>query len=364
MAKINSRISLLNSYSTAENLIDFTRLRPLDDEDLESWWRTVPGARHFMNIAMNTVEKNNCVALHLAKVDADGFIQMLEEKIRRRYLNIILEKFNYSGAGDMEDFVNALTERFAPNFLRDFTKDSAMEDLAQQNLFGGYVVIVKLEKDFDGLTAAVSTFNRVANNQSGAFIFVSSQENPSPSMARLADFLTPYDVQFFAINLLDNARLSALQKIYTATLVAKLSGHSAIIAKNLASIELFNNGVNFVKKIIPKFDERIFSQAVWECQVQYILPILEQVRGGLIEKNFRQLKNILPVTDEFGKIITDPWDMELRHLHYYGCNAMIFDIIDREKLESAYHARNLISHLEIIDREQTDKIFLMAYTKF
>ena len=364
MAKISSRISLLNSYATSDNLIDFTRLEPLDDEELESWWRTVPGARHFMNIAMNTIEKNNSVALHLAKVDSEGFIQMLKEKIRRRYLNIILEEFEYNGAGDMEDFVNALTERYAPNFLRDFTKDSAMEDLARQNLFGGYVVIVKLAKDFKKLTAAVSTFNRVANNQSGAFIFVSNQKNPSPSMARLADFLTPYDVQFFAINLLDNVRLSTLQKIYTATLVAKLAGHSAIIAKNLATTELFNDGADFVKKIIPNFDEKIYLQAVWECQVQYILPILEQVRGRLIEKNFRQLKNILPVKDEFGKIITDPWDMELRHLHFYGGNAMLFHMNDWENLELAYHARNLISHLEILDREQIDKILLLAYTKF
>ena len=364
MAKISSRISLLNSYGTSDNLIDFTKLEPLDDEELESWWRTVPGARHFMNIAMNTIDKNCSVALHLAKADSDGFIQMLREKIQRRYLNIILEEFDYSGAGDMEDFVNALTERFAPNFLRDFTKDSAMEDLARQNLFGGYVVIVRLKKDFKGLTAAVSTFNRVATDQSGSFIFVSSQDNPSPSMARLADFLTPYDVQFFAINLLDNVRLSTLQKIYTATLVAKLAGHSAIIAKNLATIEIFNDGAEFVKKIIPNFDEKIYSQAVWECQVQYLLPILEQVRGRLIEKNFRQLRNILPVKDEFGKIITDPWDMELRHLHFYGGNAMLFHINDWENLELAYHARNLISHLEILDREQTDIIFLLAYTKF
>ena len=357
MAKINSRISLLNSYSTSEKQLDLENLQPLDDEELDSWWRTVPGARHFTNIAMEAVEKNSAVALHLPKVDADGFIQTFCEKIQRRYLSLIVEIFEYDGAGDVEDFVTALTEKFSPNFLRDFTTDSPMEDVAKQNLFGGYVFIVKLEHKLKNLPDAVSDFNKAAKNQSGAFIFISSEENPPPSMTRLSDFLSPYDVQFFAINLLDNARLTQQEKIYTATLTAKLAGHSPILAKNLATAELFTDGADFAKKIIPDFDERIFSRAVWECQVQYLLPILEEVRGRLIEKNFRALKNLLPVKDEFGKIISDPWDMELRHLHFYGGIARIFQLNEWENLELAYLSRNLISHLEIIEKDQIEKIF-------
>lgn len=360
MAKINSRISFFNSYTTSEKQINFEKLQLLNDEELDSWWRTVPGARHFTNIAMEAVEKNSAVAVHLSKVDADGFIQTFREKIQRRYLSLIVEIFEYDGAGDIEDFVSALTEKFAPNFLRDFTKDSPMEDIAKQNLFSGYVFIIKLSNRLKKLPDAVADFNKAAKNQSGAFIFVSSEENPPPSMTRLSDFLSPYDVQFFAINLLDNARLSQQEKIYTATLTAKLAGNSPILAKNLATAELFFDGAKFAKKIIPNFDERIFSRAVWECQVQYLLPILEELRGKLIEKNFRALKNLLPVKDEFGKIISDPWDMELRHLFFYGGNAMIFHMNDWENLELAHQSRNLISHLEIIEKDQIEKIFTLA----
>ena len=235
-----------------------------------------------------------------------------------------------------------------------------MEDIAKQNLFGGYIFIIKLNGKLKKLPDAVADFNKATAGQSGSFIFVSSEENPPPSMARLSDFLSPYDVQFFAINLLDNARLSQQEKIYTATLTAKLAGNSPILAKNLATTELFNDGADFAKKIIPDFDERIFSRAVWECQVQYILPILEQMRGRLIEKSFRQLKSLLPIKDEFGKIISDPWDMELRHLHFYGGSAMIFQTNDWKNLELAYLSRNLISHLEIIEKDQIEKIFTFA----
>lgn len=359
MAKLNSRISLLNSYSTSEK-IDFEKLEPLNDEELDSWWRTVPGARHFTQAAMEAVEKNLAVAVHLPEVDSSGFIKTFIEKIQRRHTSLIIEIFEYDGAGDTEDFVNALTEEFAPNFFRDFTKDSAMEDLAEQNLFGGYVFIIKLKNKFKHLPDAVSDFNKATKNDGGAFIFVTSEKNPPPSLVRFSDCLTPYDVQFFAINLLDEAKLSSQEKIYTATLAAKLAGQSAILAKNLATAELFYDGLNFVKKIFPKFDERIFNRAVWECQVQFLLPILEQLRGRLIEKSFRHLKSLLPVKDEFGKLLTDPWDMELRHLHFYGGSAFAFHFHDWEKLELAHQARNLISHLEIIDRTQMEKIFTFA----
>ena len=360
MAKINSRISLLNSYTPNENLIDFGKLQPLDDEDLSSWWRMVPGARRFTNATAEAVDKHCAVAAHLPKVDLEGFVQMLIEKISRRHVSTNVEIFDYDDKGDMEDFVTTLTEKFSLNFLRDFVKDSPMTDLAEQNIFGGYAVIVKVHRKLKWLTSAVVDFNKGASNSSGSIIFVTCEDNPSPSLIRLSDYLTPYDVQFFSINLLENSRLTNQEKLYTSTLAAKLAGQSAILAKNLASSELFGEGAEFVKKILPKLDNRIFSRAVWECQVQFLLPILEQLRGRLIEKNFARLRNILPVKDEFGKLINDPWDMELRHLHFYGGGAFIFQTGDWELLELAYHARNELSHLSTIDLPRLEKLFTFS----
>jgi len=360
MAKINSRISLLNSYTPNENLIDFGNLQPLDEDELSSWWRMVPGARRFTNAAAEAVDKHCAVAAHLHKVDLEGFIQMLIEKISRRHVSTNVEIFEYDEKGDMEDFVTTLTEKFSSNFLRDFVKDSPMTDLAEQNIFGGYAVIVKLKRKLKWLTSAVVDFNKGANHSSGAIIFVTCEDNPPPNLIRLSDYLTPYDVQFFSLNLLENSRLTNQEKLYTSTLAAKLAGQSAILAKNLAKPELLSEGAEFVKSILPKLDNRIFSRAVWECQVQFLLPTLEQLRGRLIEKNFVKLRNILPVKDEFGKQIDDPWDMELRHLHFYGGGAFIFHPNDWEILELAYHARNELSHLLTIDLQRLEKLFTFS----
>ena len=90
------------------------------------------------------------------------------------------------------------------------------------------------------------------------------------------------------------------------------------------------------------------------------MPTLEEIRGRLIEKNFVALRNLLPVEDEFGNEIKDPFDMELRHLRHYGGRAMIFKQNDWDVLELAYQARNELSHLKTIDLARVEKIFAFA----
>ena len=334
-------------------------MQDLNYDELDIWWRTVPSSRRFISAIMDAVDKHCATAAHLPTEDESGFIQILTEKIQRKYVSLIVEIFDYDGKGDAEDFVDALTAKFAPNFLRDFTKDSPLEDLAQQNSFAGYAIIIRLKNKIKWLTAAVTDFNKKNSLTGGALIFVTTEKNPPPSLTRLSDFLTPYDIQFFAMNLLESARLSPVEKLYTATLAAKLSKQSAILAKNLSKAELYTHGAEFVKTVVPNFDEKFYNRAVWECQTQFILPALEQVRSQLIEKNFVHLKKILPVTDEFGKTLDNAWDMELRHLHYYGGSRQIFSYDEWEILELAYSARNELSHLQTLERSQLEKFLTL-----
>ena len=336
-------------------------IQPLDADDLDSWWRTIPGARRFLNAVFSAFNKKCALAAQIPAESVEDFIQ--EQKIQRKDANSPIERFNYNRAGDVEDFVEALTVEFAPNFLRNFTR-APLEDLAKQNPFGGYAaIIIRLEEKADWLTDAVTEFNRSAANFSTALIFVTTEENPPPNLTRLSDFLTPYDVQFFAINFLENAPLTARKKMYTSTLAEKLSGKSPVLVKNLARLELYNYGLEFVRTILPQFDERIFVRAVWECQMQFLLPTLEEIRERLILKNETLLRRILPKQDEFGTVLVEPFDMELRHLHYYGSGKSgpkIFKQDDWNLLEFAYTARNDLSHLKTLDQWDLERLFAYA----
>ena len=94
--------------------------------------------------------------------------------------------------------------------------------------------------------------------------------------------------------------------------------------------------------------------------MQFALPIVETIRENLIDKNLSSLKRILPVADEFGKFLDNPWDMELRHLHFYGGSAKIFSATDWETLEFVYRVRNDLSHLDTIDFERLKKVFTLS----
>ena len=339
---------------------DAIYLQPLDPDELDSWWRAIPGARRFLNAAVEAFNKKCATAVHLPENDAEGFIQALEEKIQRKDINSLIERFTYAADGSIGDFVDALTAEFAPNFQRNFTRQP-MEDLARQKPFHGYsAIIIKLEGNVEWLTDAVTEFNRGTANFGVALIFVTTEKNPPPNITRLEDYLTPYDVQFFAINFLENARLTAKEKMYTSTLAEKLSGYSPELVKNLARDKLYSHGLEFVRTLLPGFDERIFLRAVWECQVQFLLPTLEQIREQLIVKNERQLRCILPQKDEFDTIIDSPFDMELRHLHYYGGKYKVFQLDEWELLEFAYGARNDLSHLKTLDVSQLTRLFAFS----
>lgn len=355
-----NRISLINSYSISEKRIDFSKLIRLEDQELQQWWHMVPGSRAFINAVANAIYCHEAVAAHIFNVAMTGFLEILREKLMIRHGSMIVEVFNYDADGDMEEFTDVLAEKYAANFLRDFTEDSPMADFAKQNLIEGHIIIILLKAKYSWLTAAVADYNRCNAPSGGSLIFITDEDNPPPSLTRMSDYLTPYDIQFFASIMLQTSRLSLQEKLYTSTLVSKMAGDSPILAKNLTKPELLSSGADFVKKIIPNFDERSFNRAIWESQIQFLLPILEQIRGRLIEKNFIGLKNILPVIDEFGTALDDPWDMELRHLHYYGGNRRLFQFNDWEWLEIAYNARNDLSHLKTIDLAQMQKLLAFA----
>ena len=166
MAKLNAKISLLNSHTVSEKNIDFRKLQPLNDDELYAWWHIGPGARHFIHAVAEAADKNCATAAHLPKVDTAGFLQIIENKIRRRHVSLLVETLDFDGKGDLEDFTAELTEKFAPNFLRDFTEDSPLTDLSRQNVLSGRVVIVRLKNKFSHLTSAVADLTKKIPTQS------------------------------------------------------------------------------------------------------------------------------------------------------------------------------------------------------
>ena len=339
-----------------------TKLIPLTQNELEQWWERVPGARRFLKTLGREAEKCRAVALDIADEDAGEFMTILSEEVRRRNYSLVLERLALDVSTTQDKFVTALAEHFEPHYMPDLFSGSLMTDVARKHILSGYVVIVDVRGRATWLSDVINDFNRVEDSSKGTVIFLTA-DLPTQFTLRLKEFITPYDVQFFAINLMESARLSSTEKLYTATLTAKLAGSSALLTKNLACAELYTDGQRLMEEVFGAgYQRRAYERAVWETQIQFALPIVETVREKLIARNLNGLRELLPVTDEFGKALDDPWDMELRHLHYYGGNVKLFSQSDWDVLEMVYRARNDLSHLDMIDKERLEKIF--ALTEF
>lgn len=336
-------------------------LTPLSTADLEAWWERVPGARRFLQTMAREAEHSKAIVADIAEDDVEGFISIFTEEIQRRNYSIVVEHYELNNISDAEDFITDLAMKFDPNYVPDLMSDSIIMDVASKSILSGYVIFVKVNSKANWLTSLVSDFNRGDSLDKGTLIFLTSETMPSQMTMKLMDYILPYDVQFFAINLLEGSKLTQTEKLYTATLTAKLAGTSAIIAKNLAIPDLYYNGKQLAKEILgDKYIGHKFERSVWEVQIQFALPIVETVREKLIARNLAGLKKLLPVADEFGKFLENPWDMELRHLHYYGGNDKVFSQMDWDMLELVYRVRNDLSHLDIIDVERLEKIFKLG----
>ena len=294
-------------------------LTPLSGEDLEDWWLRVPGARRFLSAMTTEAELNRAIVVDIDEIDLDGFISVFTDIIQRRNYSTVLERLELNNPIELDDFITDLAIKFDPNYVPDLMSDSMIMDVASKEVLRGYIIFVKMNVEVNWLANLVTDFNKVETPDKGTLIFLTSDDMPSQITMKSKDYILPYDVQFFAFNILEDTRLSQTEKMFTATLTSKIAGTSAIIAKNLASPELFFNGKALAAEVLGEnFNPHKFNRALWETQIQFALPIVETVRENLIDKHYIELKNLLPVADEFGKNLDDPWDMELRHLHFYG----------------------------------------------
>ena len=69
---------------------------------------------------------------------------------------------------------------------------------------------------------------------------------------------------------------------------------------------------------------------------------------------------INPVEDDFGNVLTEPLDMELRHLRYYGAYEKFFAYNDWETLCFICDVRNRLAHLKVLSTDELERVFSLV----
>ena len=344
----------------------------MDDINYE-WWRQISGPRRLLHKLTMSALSGLCCATDITA--DDGFFEMFESGVLGEDSAVIIERETVTEATGDEDFLHELLSRYAaPDYVIDLLSDSPFEDMALKCALEHRIIFVALRGRCPWAAKAGAAFNRGAGKSGGnhgAIIFLTDflDEDFSSGCGveklRSADYMSFYDAQSLAGHLLaERGMMDGDKRLYTSGLAAKLSDAANVaLTAELAVPQLYRDPLGVARRIMSEdFSEEQVTRGVWEMQIQTVLPISENVRQTLIKTYESFLANILisPVEDDFGNILNEPLDMELRHLRFYGASEKFFKPADWELLNFVGDARNRLAHLKILPAEDLDKIFSLA----
>lgn len=118
-----------------------------------------------------------------------------------------------------------------------------------------------------------------------------------------------------------------------------------------------NNYRSDGKKYIFNKNSDDIEEAVWESQLKYIFPLIEDYRKYFIRKYSNIIKNVLPLTTSYGEKVTCPEDVELGTLIYMvGKGDLNVSSREYTELERYRNARNKLAHMNLLDIDELNII--------
>lgn len=333
----------------------------LEEEKGDIWWNQVSGPLAYMNEITSNVQQGISTVIKESDVDS-LFFTILEDKIQQIDSAFVFETFKASDYANEIEFQNDLIARLAPKFVRKLT--SPYKRLYSEGHLQHRFIYFEIDTDAPWVMNVMKEMCPLSSQGNGVFLCITRDTAPYEGIKHLktldiSSYISIYNLQYFAMQCLGNFETRDSKGMYISQLAAKLSDVNGLVCANLAKHSLYSDTMD----VCQGMDTGKVEKAVWETQIQIFLPIIEEIRRYLILRYTEKIQHLLPKKDEFGHEITDPTEMELRHLQYYGRKGdnTFFDFADDMWFKAAYNARNDLSHLKLLNRETMDTLFDIEY---
>lgn len=348
------------------------RQKQWKDESLgEDWWRHVSGPKALIKAVDSAADTVSAAAVSQSAADA-VFLAILKERLENRLgsQTHFGEMKVRPGMGLMS-IAEAIGSRYKPDWIPDYK--SPFAHMARAHVLRKRVLFLWAEEGADQKMAeALLQFQKEADRESGHLFLICPnagflfRREKVPAFEE-TDFITPYDIRYFALQCVKSMPWPERKKQYVADLAARLSGTDATLCERLAVGELYTRGAAWCQTVAEEFpalsslanNPAQIVSVTWEAQITLLLPLIEHWRLALLHKYREDLTRILsdgPI-DDFGKKITRPDDMELRHLWYYFVKAGAMTPRDTDIFQCIYNARNDLAHLQTLSAQRLDEIF-------
>ena len=345
----------------------------LDEVDMAfAWWRQTSGPRRLLRKLTSNSLRGLCSAT--SNIADENFLEVFAAGIMEEDSAVIIDHEQVDENTSDDDFLHTLLDKYAsPDYVIDLLSDSPFLDMAAKGALKHRIIFVTFCGRCSWAAKIGAAYNKGAAKaaNSGALIFLTDWlDDDFPSgcgvdRLSIADYVTTYDYQSYAAHLLaERGMKDGGKRIYTAGLTAAIAApcNDFSLVPALALPQLYREPLETARRILSdNFVEEQVLRNLWEMQMQTVMPITENFRQKLIRTYEKTLARILlnPVEDDFGNILTEPLDMELRHLRYYGASEKCFSYNDWETLSFMCDVRNKLAHLKTLTTEELDRVFAL-----
>jgi len=239
---------------------------------------------------------------------------------------------------------------------------------------------IKIWKDF------CEAFNS-SSLETGLFVIeinesIKCVDSDHISVINYSSFVNPYDVQLFSQYLLfDNNNYDGRWKEYMSILISKLCENDGEIAEFIISNYNLKKSslIEIITKVAdqPEFGRRgaapdsnnllrfarqndtgEINKRIWAAQLQYLFPIVENIRISIITKVSNQISPYLHEVNQYGESITDVYDLEVGSLDFL-VQRHLNDSVLKEKTKLLHDCRNKLAHRSICDISEIDTLMKM-----
>ncbi|WP_145408428.1 hypothetical protein [Paenibacillus xylanexedens] len=338
------------------------------------WWNQVAGPSRYLQDALEAILEGGTTFINETAY-MEHFFMQINDKLLHKNSSLQIDIYDASEFIIYENIEDTLIHKYVAEYNHHPMDGSLIKAIAEKNLLSGRILIIRnIEEDERWINLGIE-FSKYCSFNSGAILFTYNDKKPllkshrQVSVFDLVDYITIYDMQLFASYCIaDQSSLSFMMKNYITQIISRVSGNDPEICKELALMQIGENALGIlnhfaennskIRKMLKSVKN--IEDILWEAQIQTVFPIIEQERKRIIESYYDELVNLLPVTDEFGKKIYFPQDMELRHIRYYYLKATGgLSKEDDEIFQLIYSSRNDLAHLKILEGQVLQRIFAL-----
>ena len=318
------------------------------------WWTRVHGPARLRRTLAEWAGEGGCILFHhRAPLPwADTLRAQVQTEIQnrdgRRYILPVEDRTGLGPAGE-----SWFLETFAPACAGDFLSAMTLSRfLAGRRALAGKMVWIcgMDEAEQERWVERLAEFAAGPEAKECILILETTGRRPlrKKKMRTLEaeEFIRPFDRKQLCTMAVGEGSESSLRKDYLASLCVELAGEDPERLPELLARreELLRDPVGTAQQGLG-LPPAQGTHAIRRAQLQLLLPLLEDVRVALLERNAGACRKLLPFEDEFHNRCGDLYQMELRHLLYFwGKGTLFLPPEEAGRVRLAQEARNKLLH--------------------